>query len=89
MGDGRSQPSLTIFDVKSDDRYLLCSDGLTGVLSDKEIKSILKGKARGAAVDALVDAAYVQGAPDNVTVVVADLLENNIQEPLTVLGAAK
>jgi serine/threonine protein phosphatase PrpC len=89
MGDGRSQPSLTIFDVKSDDRYLLCSDGLTGVLSDKEIKTILKGKARGAAVDALVDAAYVQGAPDNVTVVVADLLENNIQEPLTVLGAAK
>ena len=89
MGDGRSQPSLTIFDVKSDDRYLLCSDGLTGVLSDKEIKSILKGKARGAAVDALVDAAYIQGAPDNVTVVVADLLENNIQEPLTVLGAAK
>ena len=89
MGDGRSQPSLTLFDVKSDDRYLLCSDGLTGVLSDKEIKSILKGKARGAAVDALVDAAYVQGAPDNVTVVVADLLENNIQEPLTVLGAAK
>jgi serine/threonine protein phosphatase PrpC len=89
MGDGRSQPSLTIFDVKSDDRYLLCSDGLSGVLSDKEIKSILKGKARGAAVDALVDAAYVQGAPDNVTVVVADLLENNIQEPLTVLGAAK
>ena len=89
MGDGRSQPSLTIFDVKRDDRYLLCSDGLTAVLSDKEIKSILKGKARGAAVDALVDAAYVQGAPDNVTVVVADLLENNIQEPLTVLGAAK
>ena len=89
MGDGRSQPSLTIFDVKSDDRYLLCSDGLTGVVSDKEIKAIIKGKARGAAVDALIDAAYVQGAPDNVTVVLADLLENNIQEPLTVLGAAK
>jgi serine/threonine protein phosphatase PrpC len=89
MGDGRSQPSLIIVDVKSDDRYLLCSDGLSGVLSDKEIKAIIKGKARGAAVDALIDAAYVQGAPDNVTVVLADLLENDIQEPLTVLGAAK
>jgi serine/threonine protein phosphatase PrpC len=89
MGDGRSQPSLIILDVKSDDRYLLCSDGLSGVLSDKDIKAIIKGKARGAAVDALIDAAYVQGAPDNVTVVLADLLENDIQEPLTVLGAAK
>lgn len=89
MGDGRSQPSLSIVDVKSEDRYLLCSDGLSGVLSDKEIKSIIKGKARGVAVDALIDAAYVQGAPDNVTVVLADVLENDIQEPLTVLGAAK
>jgi serine/threonine protein phosphatase PrpC len=53
------------------------------------MKAIIKGKARAAAVDALIDAAYVQGAPDNVTVVLADLLENNIQEPLTVLGAAK
>jgi len=89
MGDGRSQPSLSIVDVKSEDRFLLCSDGLSGVLSDKEIKSIIKGKARGVAVDALIDAAYVQGAPDNVTVVLADVLENDIQEPLTVLGAAK
>ena len=89
MGDGRNQPSLSIYEVKADDRFLLCSDGLTTVLSDKEIKSILKGKARGAAVDALVDAAYINGAPDNVTVIVADVLDNDIQEPLTMLGAAK
>ena len=89
MGDSRNQPSLSIFEVKADDRFLLCSDGLNGVLSDKEIKSILKGKARSAAVDALVDAAYINGAPDNVTVIVADVLDNDIQEPLTLLGAAK
>ena len=89
MGDGRNQPALSIYDVKSDDRFLLCSDGLTNVVGDKEIKSILKGKARGAAVDALIDAAYINGAPDNVTVIVADVLDNNIQEPLTMLGAAK
>lgn len=89
MGDGRSQPSLSLYEVKAEDRFMLCSDGLTGVVSDKDIKTILKGKARGAAVDALVDAAYVQGAPDNVTVIVADLLENDIQEPVTFLGAAK
>jgi serine/threonine protein phosphatase PrpC len=89
MGDGRNQPILSIYEIKADDRFLLCSDGLTTVLSDKEIKSILKGKARGAAVDALVDAVYINGAPDNVTVIVADVLSNDIQEPLTLLGAAK
>lgn len=89
MGDGRNQPVLSIYEVRADDRFLLCSDGLTTVLSDKEIKSILKGKARGAAVDSLVDAVYLNGAPDNVTVIVADVLNNDIQEPLTLLGAAK
>ena len=89
MGDGRNQPALAIYEVKLDDRFLLCSDGLTTALSDKEIKSILKGKARGAAVDGLIDASYINGAPDNVTVIVADVLNNDIQEPLTMLGAAK
>jgi serine/threonine protein phosphatase PrpC len=89
MGDGRNQPALSIYEVKADDRFLLCSDGLTNVVTDKEIKLILKGKARGAAADALVDAAYINGAPDNVTVIVADVLANDIQEPLTFLGAAK
>jgi serine/threonine protein phosphatase PrpC len=89
MGDGRNQPSLSIYEVKADDRFLLCSDGLTTALGDREIKAILKGKARGAAVDALIDASYINGAPDNVTVIVADVLDNDIQEPLTMLGAAK
>ena len=89
MGDGRNQMALSLYEVKADDRFLLCSDGLTGVVSDKEIKAILKSKARGAAVDALIESAYANGAPDNVTVIVADVLGNDIQEPLTMLGAAK
>ena len=89
MGDGLNQMALSLYEVKADDRFLLCSDGLTGVVSDKEIKAILKSKARGAAVDALIESAYANGAPDNVTVIVADVLGNDIQEPLTMLGAAK
>jgi serine/threonine protein phosphatase PrpC len=89
MGDGRNQPVLSIYEVKADDRFIVCSDGLNSALNDKEIKSIAKGKARGLAVDALIDAAYINGAPDNVTVIVADVLNNNIQEPITLLGAAK
>ena len=89
MGDGRNQIFLTVYEAKEDDRFLLCSDGLTTVMNDKEIKAILKGKARGTAVDALIDGAYINGAPDNVTVIVADVLGNDIQEPITMLGAAK
>lgn len=89
MGDGRTQPSLTIHEVKAGDRFLICSDGLSGAVTDKEMKAILKGKARGTAVDALIDAAYINGAPDNVTAIVADLLDNNIHESITLLGAAK
>ena len=89
MGDGRNQPLLSIYEVKADDRFIVCSDGLNSALTDKEIKAIAKGKARGLAVDALIDAAYINGAPDNVTVIVADVLNNNINEPITLLGAAK
>jgi serine/threonine protein phosphatase PrpC len=89
MGEGRHLPGLTTLEIKADDRFLLCSDGLTGVLSDKEIKAMLKGKGRGTAVDALIEAAHLNGAPDNVTVIVADLLENDVQEPESYLGAAK
>ncbi len=89
MGDGRNQPVLSIYEVKADDRFIVCSDGLNSALTDKEIQSFAKGKARGLAVDALIDAAYINGAPDNVTVIVADVLNNNIQEPITLLGAAK
>ena len=88
MGEGNLEPSLHIFEGKIKDRYLLCSDGLTGVLSDKEIKSLIKGKEAAAAIDALIDATYINGAPDNVTVILADLVESNTGE-IEKLGAAK
>jgi serine/threonine protein phosphatase PrpC len=89
MGDGRSLMPLQQVDVKPNDRFILCSDGLSNVVNEKEIKSIVKDRARGAAVDALVEAAYAHGAPDNVTVIVADVLENDIQEKLVKFGAAQ
>ena len=88
MGEDNLEPSLHIFEGKIKDRYLICSDGLTGVLSDKEIKSLIKGKSAAAAVDALIDATYINGAPDNVTVILADLVEANTTG-VEKLGAAK
>ena len=73
MGSQTLSIGLHIFDLKNSDRFILCSDGLSGVLSDKEIKSLVKSQKPEDAVKALVDATYINGAPDNVTVVVADI----------------
>jgi serine/threonine protein phosphatase PrpC len=62
---------------------------LSSVLTEKEIKSILKGKERSDVVDALIDATYINGAPDNVTIVIADLVETNQEQELMKIGAAQ
>lgn len=73
MGTCSLSIALHLFDVKETDRFILCSDGLSGVLDDQKIFSLVQSLAPEEAVAALVDAAYVQGAPDNVTVIVADI----------------
>ena len=72
-GDGDVTPVLQMYEVKKGDRYLLCSDGLSGVLTEKEIKIGLKKSDKDEAVKFLVDATYVNGAPDNITVLIADI----------------
>jgi serine/threonine protein phosphatase PrpC len=72
-GDGDVTPVLQMYEIKKGDRYLLCSDGLSGVLTEKEIKIGLKKSDKDEAVKFLVDATYVNGAPDNVTVLIADI----------------
>ena len=86
-GDGDVTPVLQMYEVKKGDRYLLCSDGLSGVLTEKEIKIGLKKSDKDDAVKFLIDATYVNGAPDNVTVLIADISDSVIT-PTTLLGAA-
>ena len=88
MGEGSVAPVLMVYEVNSKDRFLLCSDGLSSVLTEKEIKSLLKKSNRDEAVVALVEATYVNGAPDNVTVVVADVIEEE-KHVVQLLGAAQ
>lgn len=59
------------------DRYMLCSDGLTDVVDDAAIESVLRDFADPqAASDELVRLALEQGGPDNVTVVVGDVSQH-------------
>lgn len=75
MGSQTLSIGLHIFDLKEGDRFILCSDGLSGVLTDKEIKTLVKSQSPNDAVAALVDATYINGAPDNVTIIVADVAD--------------
>jgi protein phosphatase len=55
------------------DRLLLCSDGLTEMVSDEEILAVLQSHGDPAAAGGrLIDRANEQGGKDNITVVVAD-----------------
>ena len=55
-------------DLRADDIFLLCSDGLTTHLTDGEITALLHGMPPQQACDALVEAALEKGGSDNVTV---------------------
>lgn len=57
--------------VRPGDIFLLCSDGLTGVLDDPEVGGILaEAETAHIAVERLIDAANAAGGPDNITAVV-------------------
>jgi protein phosphatase len=58
------------FPLAPNDTFLMCSDGLTGVVSDPEIASILANMTPDEAVRVLVDLANLRGGPDNITVIV-------------------
>jgi serine/threonine protein phosphatase PrpC len=86
-GDGDVTPVLQMYEIKKGDRYLLCSDGLSGVLTEKEIKIGLKKSNKDEAAKFLVDATYVNGAPDNVTVLIADI-SDEAKTATSMIGAA-
>jgi len=73
--DGELEPDVFDLEVEPGDRLLICSDGLSGMVSDVEIGSILARNDDAQAVAGLlVQAALAGGGEDNVTVVVVDIL---------------
>jgi protein phosphatase len=76
LGTAAPVPDLRLQDVRPGDRYLLCSDGLSAVVPDEGIERLLaSAPGPDAAVRALVGAANDAGGPDNVSCVVADVVE--------------
>ncbi|WP_244502592.1 Stp1/IreP family PP2C-type Ser/Thr phosphatase [Streptomyces oceani] len=77
LGSGdHVEPDLSIREVRAGDRYLLCSDGLSGVVSHQTLEETL-GSYQGPheTVQELIQLALRGGGPDNITCLVADVLD--------------
>lgn len=59
------------FALEAGDTFLLCSDGLTGPVADREIAQILTALPPAEACESLINLANLRGGPDNITVIVA------------------
>src|SRR4051794_28291790 len=77
--DGRSnpEPDLSVREVHPGDRYLLCSDGLSGVVPDSEIQNAMTGTTLEECAETLIQLALRGGGPDNITCIVADVIEDS------------
>ena len=76
-------------DLRIGDRYLVCSDGLNTVLTDSSILEILGQGDPTYAAATLIDYTLAAGAPDNVSVIVADVTDADEQQDAVLIGAAR
>jgi protein phosphatase len=88
--DGISEvvPEIKEISLELGDRIILCSDGLSNVVGDEEILIAVKSFDNVGAVSSLIEKALENGAPDNVTVVVADVVSETSTHSQVVIGAA-
>lgn len=71
------EPTLIMREARAGDRYLLCSDGLSDPVSHDTILEALQIPDVAESADRLIELALRGGGPDNVTVVVADVVDNS------------
>lgn len=95
LGDVDLTPEIDVevLDARPGDRWMLCSDGLSGFVTEQRMAELLVEHAdAAAAVEALIDESLDHGAPDNVTVVIVDIDDSPtsaVGSPVTVGSAAK
>ena len=88
VGDSGIDPVLQVFPAKAGQHFLLCSDGLSSVLTDLEMAKIISAAKGGDVVGALLDATLAAGAPDNVTIIWAKIDEGAASQGTALIGAA-
>jgi protein phosphatase len=94
LGDTSEEPEFDIhqLEVRPGDRLLLCSDGLCGVVPTALIEENMRVANLDEAIELLIDEAKEYGAPDNVTVLLLEIRDEeevgDFQQPITWLGSA-
>lgn len=79
-GDHRADPELHHIKLAAGDRLLLCTDGLSNMISDADIAAVIAANPEPqAACDLLIEGALAAGGRDNITVVVAALEEESLE----------
>ncbi len=77
LGSGEAEPDLSLRETRAGDRYMLCSDGLSGVVSEETLhKTLTKIEDPDEAVVQLIELAIRGGGPDNITCIVADVVDS-------------
>ena len=87
-GITESEPVITSTPVMNKDKLVICSDGLSNVVSDEEILEIINKYEYVGAVSALIEKSLENGGPDNITVIVAEIQNEKYENKIIVLGAA-
>src|SRR5882757_9018212 len=82
------EPNLTIREARAGDRYLLCSDGLSGVVTHETLADTIKIPDAQACADRMIELALKGGGPDNVTVIVADVVDIDFGDDAPIVGGA-
>ncbi|MBK0865332.1 MAG: serine/threonine-protein phosphatase [Saccharopolyspora sp.] len=82
------EPSLAVREARAGDRYLLCSDGLTSPVSEETMAEALRIADPQACADRMIELALRGGGPDNVTVIVADVVDVEFGEDAPIVGGA-
>ena len=82
------EPTLIVREAKAGDRYLLCSDGLSDPVSRDTIAEALQIADVAESADRLIELALRGGGPDNVTVVVADVVDYDYGQTQPILAGA-
>ena len=88
MGKENLTPVLIAYPANSGDKFLVCSDGLTAVVDEGMISKAMQADLQSA-VNSLIDLTYKNGAPDNVTVIAAEIGESPSSISPTTFGAAR
>ena len=81
-GQPYMHPDYILVGVSPGDRFLICSDGLSGLIDDDELGHLLSWPGRSRTMEDLIDAAHDAGGLDNLTIIIADVTENRAHRAL-------